>query len=149
MTDVSIDAGLAWLHHLGAFALVAVLFAEWCLAGSPRLDRDGLQRLARLDLFYGALAVAMLLAGLARLLWGARGWSFHADNPVFWLKLGLFALIGLLSVVPTLRLLRWRRSAELPAAGELRALRRWMSAELLLLPALLACASLMARGIGH
>lgn len=148
MPVVLLDALLAWAHHLCAFALLAVLFAEWCLTARD-LDPPGLRWLARLDLFYGLLAGLTLVAGTARLLAGAKGWSFYAGNPVFWAKLGVFALIGLCSIPPTLRILRWRREGQGLNVKPLRAAHRWMGAQLVLATGLLLLAALMARGIGH
>ncbi len=148
MSALLTDALLAWAHHLSAFALLAVLFSEWCLT-AHELDAPRLRLLARLDLGYGALAGAVLLAGLARLAWGSKGWAFYAGNPLFWTKLGLFGLIGLLSITPTLRILRWSREGRAPDATAQRAVRRWMGAQLLLIPLLLLLAPLMARGVGH
>jgi putative membrane protein len=143
-----IHALLAWTHHLCAFALLAVLLAEWCLTAQD-LDATGLRHLGRLDLAYGALAGAMVVAGVARLIWGGKGWAFYSGNPLFWTKLVLFGVMGLLSVVPTLRILRWRRLARPLKAAEMQSSRRWMTAQLLLAPPLILMAALMARGIGH
>ena len=148
MTPILTDALWAVLHHLAAFALVAVLFAEWSLTSRP-LDPSRLQLLGRLDSSYGALAALVLTLGGARLVWGAKGLGFYTDNPVFWFKLGCFALIGLLSIVPTVRILKWRRAAALPGHDTVLQTRRWMGAQLLLLPVLLLLATLMARGVGH
>lgn len=147
MNPLVLDTGLAWLHHLAVFALVAVVFAEAVLAGGAP-DAARLRTLGRLDSAYGALALAVLAAGFARAAWGAKGWDFYAANPVFWTKLGVFALIGLLSAVPTVRLIAWRRAGQLPTAGQLAATRRWMVAQLLLLPLLPLLAAAMARGLG-
>lgn len=81
MSALLTDALLTWAHHLCAFALLAVLFSEWCLS-TQALDAPRLRLLARLDLSYGALAGAMLLAGLARLVWGSKGWAFYSGNPL-------------------------------------------------------------------
>lgn len=142
------DALLAFAHHLCAFALLAVLFGEWCLMAHA-LDASRLRWLARLDMAYGALAVAMVLAGLARLVWGAKGWNFYAQNPLFHAKLGVFVLIALLSLKPTLTQLRWRREDRVPAAAEQSALRLWVGAQLVLMPLLLLMAPFVARGVGH
>lgn len=145
MPPVAIDALLAWAHHLCAFALFAILFSEWCLTAQGQ-DRAGVLRLARLDMYYGLCATMMLAAGAARLLWGAKGWEYYAGNALFWAKLGCFALIGMLSVTPTIRILRWRREASELSPESIRPVRRWMSFQLLVIPILLLLASLIARG---
>jgi putative membrane protein len=148
MVPLTLDAILAIAHHLIVFSLVAMLVAEMVLAdGAP--DRARLQQLGRLDRAYGGLAGLALVAGGLRAVYGAKGWSFYAGNPLFWAKLGLFLLIGLLSIVPTVRLLRWQRAATLPDAATLRSTLGWMRAQAALLALIPVLAVLMARGIGH
>src|SRR5258706_15411729 len=96
LTPLLLDAALAVAHHLVVFPLVAVLVAELVLLAEP-LDAARLRRLGRLDAAYGGLAGLAIVAGLLRAVFGARGWSFYAGNPVFWAKLAVFALIGALS----------------------------------------------------
>jgi putative membrane protein len=130
------DPVLAVLHHLALLAVFGCLLAE----------------LALLRLSPGPAWVE-LLAGIARVLWGIKGPAFYADNPVFWLKLGLFVLIGLISVIPTLGYLRWRREARadgtLPGRAEVARLRRWVAVQVPLFAGLPLLAVLMARGVGH
>ncbi|HJV68619.1 DUF2214 family protein [Ideonella sp.] len=148
MDPMILDALLASLHHLLVFSLVAVLFAELVLVDGLT-DGDRLRQLARLDQVYGALAGAVVLAGFVRAVFGAKGWSYYASNPVFWAKIGVFVAVGLLSAVPTVRLIRWRKQTALPDAAAVYDLRRWMLAQLGLLTLIPLLAALMARGIGY
>ncbi|QBK06288.1 DUF2214 family protein [Hylemonella gracilis] len=141
------DLVLALLHHLVVFSLVAVLYAQYLLLGSQP-DAARLRTVGQLDKAYAGLAVGILIIGFARAAHGAKGWAFYADNPVFWAKIAVFGLIGLLSAVPTVRFLRWQKQGGAPDAPAWRATRRWILAELLLLPLLPLLAILMARGIG-
>lgn len=142
-----LDVLLASLHHLLVFSLVAVLFAELVLVDGLT-DGDRLRQLARLDQIYGAVAGAVVVAGFLRAVFGAKGWSYYASNPVFWAKLSVFAIVGLLSAVPTMRLIRWRKQTALPDAAAVYDLRRWMLAQLGLLALIPVLAVVMARGIG-
>lgn len=148
MSALVIDAFLAWGHHICAFFLLAVLFSEWLLL-SDRLSSQRLHLLARLDLCYGALACLMLIAGGARVMWGTKGAGFYLDNPLFWGKLLCFALVGFLSIKPTLHILRWKRTGEALQEQTLQPVRRWVSAQLLLFPVLLLLAPMIARGLGY
>jgi putative membrane protein len=103
----------------------------------------------RLDGAYGALAGGVLVAGFVRAAYGAKGMAYYAGNPVFWAKIGVFVVIGLLSIAPTLQILRWRKAGTLPDAAALRGLRRWIAAEASLLPLIPILAVVMARGIGY
>lgn len=147
MNPILTDVALALLHHLFVFSLVAVLFAEYVIAGDPS-DAARVRLLGRLDSGYGALAVGILVVGFARAAIGAKGWDFYAGNPVFWGKIAVFAVIGLLSAVPTVRFIRWRKQGVVPSAAALRNTRGWILVQLVLLPALPLLAILMARGVG-
>lgn len=147
-----LDAALAYLHHLAAFTIVAVLVAEWALV-RPGLAAPHVARLFRIDLTYGIAAVVLLAAGFARVYLGGKGAGFYTSNPFYYAKLGLFAAAGIVSIVPTLCYLRWNRARKanpsaLPAADEVAATRRLIGAQLLLIAAIPLCAALMARGIG-
>jgi putative membrane protein len=146
------DFLLACLHHLAVFSLMAVLAAE-IVALQPNLDAAGVRRIARLDLAYGIIAVCVLAAGFARVFWGAKGSDYYFHNHVFWTKIAIFLVIGLLSIRPTIRFLAWQRAMvadpkALPDAAEIKSAKRIVHIEaslLLLLPILGAA---MARGYG-
>jgi putative membrane protein len=141
------DALLAYAHHLAVFGVGAILAAEIALL-SGALPPDRLRALAAWDGAYGAFSVLALIAGFSRAIWGAKGWSFYAANPVFWIKIGLFVAIGLLSIVPTLRYLRWRRAGTPVDDTERRAMRTFAIAQAALFALLPLAAALMARGWG-
>lgn len=146
------DAGLAWLHFVFAFVLVGALVAEAFILRLP-VDGRVARLLLRVDLFYGGSAVLLILAGIARVIWGAKGWAYYQAQPFFWAKMATFGLIGLLSIVPTRTFIRWVRQAGVDPAftvaePEVKRMRRLVVAETHLLALLLLFASLMARGIG-
>lgn len=141
------DALMAYVHHVAVFGLAAILAAEFVMLSAP-IAADRLRALARWDAAYGAFAVLALLAGFVRAAYGAKGWAFYADNPVFWIKIGLFVAIGLISIVPTVYYVRWRRAgsgAPETDRGRVRTLVLVQAALLALIP---LAAALMARGWG-
>ena len=84
------------------------------------------------------------------MIWSGKGWAFYEANPFFWAKMGLFVLMALVSIGPTLLFIRWRRAAAgaaafTPPAQELKRARTWVRLEALLLILLLGCAAAMAR----
>lgn len=142
-----LDLVLASAHHLLVFGLVALLMGQRVLLKPGRIDPVGL---ARLDAAFGATAALVLAVGVGRVLLGARGWDFYEANPFFWAKLATFGLIGLISIGPTLRFLRWRKAARAdpgftPPADEAARVRRTVGVEALLLAPLLVFAAAMAR----
>ena len=148
---LTLDLLLAVLHHLGILVLAGCLVAELALLSLPP-DRRWAETLPRIDLAYGLSAGAVLSIGLARVFWGAKGSGFYLENPVFWLKLGLFLVIALLSIRPTITFLRWRLLARsegaVPTISDVTGTRIWVLVQAGLLLGLPIFAALMARGIG-
>lgn len=146
------DLALAVVHHWALLLLLAALAAEFVLLRQPP-SPDWVRTLARVDQAYGGAAMLLLAVGFARVAWGAKGADFYLDNPVFWAKVAVFVLVGLLSIVPTLRYPRWRKqlktTGRLPVEAQVESTRRWVGWQLLLLVSLPVLAAMMARGIGH
>lgn len=146
------DAILAYLHFAAIFTLIWFLAREWMLlqAGASALPID---RLALVDARFGMVAGLVFATGAARAIFGLKGWSFYAHNPVFHLKVGLFVLTALISIAPTLSFLRWRKASRRDAAyhvpeTEWRRARRFVLIELHLLALIPLAAVIMSRGLG-
>ena len=142
-----LDLTLAILHHVFIFALFGVLFAELVVVRRG-IDAAVVRRVVPIDAWYGALAALILIVGFSRAIFAAKGWTYYAHNAFFWAKLGTFAVIGLLSIQPTLAFLRWRRAGVSPADEAVARTRRFLWMEVTLFPLLLAFAAAMARGYG-
>ena len=150
---MALDALLAALHHISVFGLFVILAAEMVLV-RPGITAESVMRVVRIDLFYGILAGLALVAGGLRVVYTAKGAEFYTQNPVFWIKLGLFALIGLLSLLPTRNYFRWRKALRnnpnaAPDASSIQATRKLIHIEFVLIFLLPILAALMARGIGR
>lgn len=143
------DLILAILHHLAIVSLIVLLACEFALL-RPGIGRNNLARVVRLDAAYGATASLVIVIGICRVIWGIKGADFYLSNPWFWAKMVSFAAIGMLSIPPTLALLKWRKqmradSLFLPPDGEIAGLRRFLHAEVGLLALVVAFAAAMAR----
>lgn len=146
------DAGLAWLHFVFAFVFVGALAAELFVLRLP-INAQVARLLLRIDLFVGVSAVGVIVAGVSRVIWGAKGWLYYQAEPMFWAKMATFAVIGLLSIIPTRAFFRWIKAANAdpaftPPATELKGVRRAVMIETHLVALLVLFAALMARGIG-
>jgi putative membrane protein len=144
------DAAVSWLHYMLIFAVIAALVGELVLCRAP-LSPEAVRRLSRFDL-PGLSALLLLIVGFARALHFAKGWAFYAAEPWFWVKIGAFALVGLLSIFPTMEFIRWNRAAKngtapAPDEARLRTVRRTIHLELALLPVIVLAAVMMARGL--
>ena len=146
------DAALSYAHFLSIFFLAWFLGRQWLLlrAGHAALD---VETLARADLGYFVSAGLVLLTGLGRLFLGPKPLAFYTHNSAFHALIGLFVLVGLISIIPTMSYQRWRRYRREDARFEIPAREwRWMRAlvavELFGLAIMPLAAVLMARGIG-
>jgi putative membrane protein len=146
------DWVLACLHHVAVFSLAAVVAAELALI-SVEISATSIRRLAAIDLWYGILAGAVIVFGVCRLIWGAKGYEYYLANHIFWTKMALFLAVGLLSIAPTLRYIAWGRKlraepAFVPEAAEVARVRTFVWLEAALFLCIPIAAAAMARGYG-
>ncbi len=147
-----IDLFLSAFHFLLIFTLVAILAMQSLLI-RPGLTVANLSLAARLDRAYGGSATLLLGIGFARVLWGAKGSPFYLSNPLFWTKIGLFMTVAVLSIPPTVQLIRWSKHTHsqttfLPSDEQVRRMQRWLYAEWMVVMFIPFLAAAMARGIG-
>ena len=149
---MSTEALLAYAHFLAILTMVVFLASEAALCRAEWLNAAVVQRLARVDLIYGVAALAVLATGFARMLLGAKGADWYIGNPLLYLKIGLFVLIGLLSIGPTLQFRRWLRTLQadgtLPDAEAVRRTRRRIMLQAHIVPFIPLAAVFLARGWG-
>jgi putative membrane protein len=145
------DLHLAITHHLLIFILFGILVSELVLVKNGMSGAD-VKRVASIDIWYGIVALLILIAGFARVSLGAKGWTYYSANSFFWAKLGVFMLIGVLSVWPTLKFIGWRKrfqtSGHAPDDAAIISVQRVLWLETALFALLPAFAAAMARGYG-
>ena len=143
---------MAFLHHLMAFTLVACVFYEF-IAYRKGLSIEEAKRIQRADLLYGISAGLLLVVGVLRVYFFEKGPAFYGNNPFFWVKMNAFLVVGLLSIDPTIRYLRWNKILKENRAPEItdrefKRTRILLTLEVIGLVIILFAAALMARGIG-
>jgi putative membrane protein len=146
------SALFAFLHHAAAFALVAVVMVELVLMRGE-LTVASARTLLRMDSVYGLCAVVLLIVGFIRVFYMEKGSAYYFHSGTFLAKLVLFIIVGLLSIVPTVQFLGWRKALQAGQAPALddatrRRIRMIIHLELTLLFLVMLFAALMARGIG-
>lgn len=75
-----LDALLAYLHYISIFTLIVFLTAE-AVVLRPDMTPEIRKRLARYDAVFGFAALAVLITGLLRVFYGAKGYAFYVHNP--------------------------------------------------------------------
>lgn len=140
----------AFLHHIAAFGLVALLVAEMVLLNAE-LNVANARRLQRLDMALGGFAGALFILGLLRVFFFEKGAEYYFGNAFFLAKFALFLVVGALSAIPTREFFAWRKAtnegqAPAVAPGRQRRLRMIVHVELAGVVLIILCAVLMARG---
>jgi putative membrane protein len=140
----------AFLHHLCAFTLVSAIAIEFALIRGE-LTLASARRLLMTDMVYGIAAGALLVIGLLRVFFFEKGADYYFHSHAFLAKLSLFVVVGLLSIIPTMELLSWRRAVnagEVPAidAKKMRRVTAVIHGELFVIVIILLFAAIMARG---
>lgn len=142
---------IKYLHFIGIFLVVGALFAEaWIVKDS--MSRAQIKRLGNIDGIYGLASMITVAAGL--ILWLSdigKPPEFYQDNGLIYLKLGIFTLVGLLSIYPTVFFAKQRHSKKNRNAEELvqipRTIKTLVIIELILVFTLPFWAAMMAQGI--
>jgi putative membrane protein len=143
----------AFLHHVAAFTLVAALAVEFVLIRDELTVRRA-RSLQIADAVIGISAGVVLVVGLLRVFYFEKGAAYYFHNAAFLGKIGLFVIVALLSIYPTVQFLSWSRSLKQGRApgvdaARLRILRKIIHWELAAVVLLVLCAALMARGVGY
>ena len=148
-----LDAILAYLHYIAIFTLASFMVLEMTIIRGP-LDAATVRRLGRVDVVYFATAIVVLVTGFLRLVFGAKGPDFYLNAWPFYVKIGLFLAIAIVSVIPTLAFIRWRRMFDhdpawkVPPAEQAR-MKRLIVVELHLGALIPLVAVIMSRGLAR
>ena len=150
---MALDAFLAYLHFAAIFVLFGYLLVEMAMI-RDELDAAAVRRIARADLIYFGSAIAVLATGMLRLAFGAKGPDYYLSWWPIYAKIATFVVVGVISVVPTLTFLRWKKAVALDPAFEVppeeqRRMRRFIMVELHLAALIPVFAVIMARGLAR
>ncbi|MFT5834284.1 MAG: putative membrane protein [Cognaticolwellia sp.] len=140
---------IKYLHFVFIFIVVSTVVAEHLLL-KPQLTKAELQRIARIDGLYGISSIFVVAAGLY--LWlGEIGKpaAFYTENHLFLTKVGLFVIVGLLSIHPTIFFLKNQKGEDDTELVDIpKSIKIVLRIELLILFTMPLLATMMAKGIG-
>ena len=147
------NALFAFLHHLAAFVLFATVFMELVLIKGALTDWSA-RKILLYDLIYGAAAMVVIVVGILRVVYFEKGLSYYLHSIPFIVKVSSFALVGVLSIHPTMQFMKWRaalKRGETPVLDSAlrKRIARVIHLELTGLAVVILCAALMAKGIGY
>ena len=142
---------LTWIHYIAVWLMTVTLVSELYLLKIGTTPQ-AVRLLPRVDRLYGISAGVVLITGLARVWHGGKGADYYWHNGAFHGVLGLFVVAALVSIVPTLRYLRWRKaldaSGALPAEAEVRKTSILIHVQLTAIFLLTLAIVLVAKGFG-
>lgn len=137
-----------YLHLLSLFIMVGSVIAQQFLL-KKTMNRKDIRVISKTDLVYGISSIVVVALGLTLWFGVGKPAEFYSRNHLFLTKVGLFVLVGLLSIYPTLfyrnkrKTLKENENTAVP--GMVRLVVRLELIILLLIPLL---AVLMAAGTG-
>ena len=97
---------VAWIHYVAVMLLIASLLGEH-LQLKRELTAAEARTVQRLDIIYGGSATLVLVTGIMR-IYLEKGVTYYMQSGAFHALLGLFIVVALLSIYPTVVFLRWR-----------------------------------------
>jgi putative membrane protein len=149
---MTLEAILAYLHISAILALVVFISSEAALCRSQWMNAGIVERLVTVDRIYGISAVAVLVTGGLRIFLGAKGSGWYLHNWLLHAKIGMFVVVALISIAPTLRFIRWRKALRadgtLPSEEEVKGARKLVMLQAHIIPLIPLAAVFLARGFG-
>tara|TARA_B100000579_G_scaffold430896_1_gene445070 strand:+ start:2540 stop:3022 length:483 start_codon:yes stop_codon:yes gene_type:complete len=150
--DLVKSASVAYIHYLSfMICFAALIYERFSLKVNP--NRGEAISMVVADIIYGIAGVALLVSGIYRVIKFGQGSEFYTQNPIFWMKIIVFALVGSLSLYPTITYVLWAiplSKGILPKVNEslVARIRLIINIELAGFASIPFLATLMARGVG-
>ena len=150
--DTSKSAFVAYIHYLGIILCFGSLLFERIIL-KTNLNKKETIAMIIADSIYGIAGLAILITGILRVKYFGQGGGFYTSNPIFWIKITLYIVVGLLSLYPTITYILWSiplSKNKLPNISEqlVKRFRLIITTELIGFAIIPFFATLMARGIG-
>ena len=149
--EVIKNASVAYVHYLSFMLCFGALIYERI---SLKIDPNRQEAISMVfaDIIYGVAGIVLLVSGIYRVIKFGQGSEFYTHNPIFWIKITIFALVGSLSLYPTITYILWAipiTKGSLPnvSANLVSRLKLIINIELIGFALIPFFATLMARGI--
>ncbi|MTI20889.1 DUF2214 family protein [Fulvivirga sp. RKSG066] len=136
-----------YIHFLGIMIVFAMVVVEFVLI-QKQVSRKLVKKLFVIDGIYGLSSLIVVAAGLY--LWFGTGKpeAYYNQNGLFHAKVGLFVLVGILSLWPTVFYFKNRKGASDDVITIPSRIKKIVLVELVLLIIIPVLATLMAQGVG-
>ena len=150
--DISASALVAYTHYLGIILCFGALLFERILL-KIKLSKNEIISIIIADVIYGIAGLTILITGISRVKYYGQGAEFYTNNPIFWVKVSLYIIVGLFSLYPTTTYILWAiplSKNKLPVISEnlIKRFKLIIMTELVGFAIIPFFATLMSRGIG-
>jgi putative membrane protein len=144
---------IPYLHYISIMVLMGSLITEHVVL-KPGISAKQIKSLGTIDTIYGISAIVVLATGLLRWFVYGKGSAYYLSNPIFHTKLTLFVIMGVLSILPTVRFIKWNKRLKAGESIEVddrsaRKMLMFIRIQLLLIAVIPLLAVMMARGMGQ
>ena len=102
------DLFVKYFHFIGIFGVFGSLCIE-AFTVKPMLPRWQVSRLAKIDGLYGVSSILVLATGFSMWFLVGKPAEFYGENWIFYLKIGVFSVVGLASLFPTIYFVKNRK----------------------------------------
>ena len=152
LMDLIKNASVAYIHYLSFMVCFGTLIFERVSVKTNPNRKEALSMVIA-DIIYGLAGIALLISGIYRVIKFGQGSFFYTQNPIFWAKIIVFALVGSLSLYPTITYVLWAiplSKGTLPEVTQnlVKRLKLIINIELIGFASIPFFATLMARGVG-
>ena len=150
--DITASAFVAYIHYLGIILCFGALMFERLIL-KQNLSKNEAISIILADVIYGIAGLAILITGILRFKYYGQGSEYYTGNPIFWIKISLYIIVGLISLYPTTTYILWAiplSKNKLPAISEnlVKRFKLIIMTELVGFAVIPFFATLMSRGIG-
>ena len=150
--DLIKSASVAYIHYLSFMVCFGALVFERVSLKTDPNKKEAISMVVA-DVIYGIAGIALLISGIYRVIKFGQGSEFYTQNPIFWTKIIIFALVGSLSLYPTITYILWAiplSKGNLPEVSSnlVARLNLIINIEIMGFALIPFFATLMARGIG-
>ena len=150
--NIAKSALVAYIHYLGIILCFGALLFERLML-KVDLNRNETISMIIADVIYGIAGLAILITGILRVKYFGQGGEFYTSNPIFWIKVSLYIVVGLISLYPTTTYILWAiplSKNKLPELSDnlVNRFKLIITTELVGFATIPLLATLMARGIG-
>ena len=149
---MTLQALLAYIHYVSIISLISTLVLELVIFEKVLSGKE-IRKLQRIDRLYGLASIMVIATGTLRIMLYGKGWGYYLDSYFFITKLSLFLALGLLSIYPTLLILKWRKLPDSIESlvledSQYKKILAIIRLEVIIVFLIPLFAALMARGLG-